>query len=349
MKPKVTVLMTVFNGERYLKDCIDSVLNQTFKDFEFLIIDDCSIDSSRDIIKSYKDKRIFLIENQKNLSQVKSLNIGLEEAAGEYLARIDQDDLMMENRLERQLDFLDKRPEIAVAGTWGEVIDENGKVSGRTRMPVRNEEILGSALFCGYFLMHPSVMFRKDLVAASGKYDESLSLAEDFDLWMRLLLKKYKLANIPEFLTKFRYHRKSSSRRFPEAQSNSVRGSISNFISNINGAHRGSDLDRLCDILINAGLMRREYWLNSANTVHIKEAVDLMEKLLKKTADHFNFKKKEIYSMKRIFCNRMLNFAYSSYGSAKKKSLPLYLFCIRNYPFLYTRPKLYMYPLKIAL
>ena len=168
MLPKITVLMTVYNGERYLKECMDSVLGQTFRDFEFLIIDDYSTDSSRDLIKSYKDSRIRLIENEKNLNQVRSLNIGLEQARGQYVARMDQDDIMLRDRLERQVNFLDKNTDISVVGTWGEVIDEKGKVFTKACLPLRNEEIVGRVLFCGYFLMHPSVVFRKDVIMDAG-------------------------------------------------------------------------------------------------------------------------------------------------------------------------------------
>lgn len=349
MMPRITVLMTVYNGEAYLKECLSSVLDQTYKGFEFLIINDCSTDSSLDIIKSYKDKRMHVIENHKNIGQVKSLNIGLEHSRGEYIARIDQDDLMMENRLERQLDFLNKRPEVAVVGTWGEVIDEKGFTLGKSRLPVRNEEIVGSVLFCGYFLMHPSAMFRKDLVVSVGKYNESLSYSEDFDLWTRLLLKGYRLANIPEFLVKFRHHKKSSSKQFAEERLSNARKAVLNFIKHIDGAFSDPDLNDLSDMLVSAGLMKKAYWLNEANIAHIKKTVVLLGILLKKIPRYFNFTKKESYLMKRTFCNRMLNFTYEASGGAKKNSLPLYLFCLRNYPFLYTRPKLYLYPIKIIL
>ncbi len=347
--PKVTVLMTVYNGERHLRECMDSVLSQSFKDFEFLIIDDRSVDASMDIIRSYNDNRIRIIENQRNLGQVRSLNIGLDLARGEYVARMDQDDVMMKNRLKRQSGFLDKRAEVAVVGTWCKTIDEKGRVFDISRFPTVNEEIVGHVLFGGYFLAHPSATFRKDVVIDAGKYNESLSYAEDYDLWTRLLLKKYKLANIPEFLTKFRYHRESSSRRFPETQLKNARTSISNFVKIISGPYDDSDLDRLCDILINAGTVKGEYWLDEANILCMGERIDLLEALLSKTAAYFNFKKREIYSARRVFCKRMLNFAYQASGRAKKKSMPLYLFCLRNYMYLFVSPKLYLYPIKAAL
>src|SRR3989338_9643168 len=162
MLPRVTVLMTIYNGEKYLRECMDSVLNQTFKDFEFLIIDDCSTDSSRDIIKSYRDGRICLIENGRNIGQVRSLNIGLDHAGGEYIARMDQDDVAMRNKLERQLVFMEKSPDISVTGTWGEAVDESGIIREKNRLPIKNEEIIGNIFFVGYFIIHPSVIFKRE-------------------------------------------------------------------------------------------------------------------------------------------------------------------------------------------
>ena len=347
--PKVTILMTVYNGEGYLRECVDSVLGQTFKDFEFLIIDDRSSDNSRDIINSYKDKRIHLIKNDVNLGQVKSLNIGLDNARGEYIARMDQDDMMMENRLERQVGFLDRKKDISVVGTWGEVIDEEGKVFTRTRLPLRNEEMIGTVLFCGYFLMHPSVMFRKDDVMQAGKYNESIVFSEDYDLWMMLLLNRRKLANIPEYLIRFRYHNKSSSRQFPGKQVDNVRVSTSNFIKTVTGNRDNPDIEALCNILINAGLMNGKFWSQDLSKPDLKKAAESMEIVLKKTIDYFGLNKKESYSMKKIFCNRILNFTYEACGREKKKTLPLYRFCLRNYSYLFSRPKLYLYPLKAVL
>jgi len=347
MIPKVSVLMTVFNGEQYLGECIDSVLNQTFKDFEFLIIDDCSTDSSRKIIRSYKDKRIRYTENHKNISQVRSLNIGLEQARGKYIARLDQDDLMIGNRLERQSVFLDNRPDIAVAGTWGEVIDNSGRVFTKCHLPVRYEEIVANALSLGYFLMHPSVIFRKDAVLDEGKYNETLPFAEDYDLWTRLLLKRYKFVNIPEFLIKFRFHKESSSRQFSAEQLKNARVSLSNFIKTIDGIYNDIDLDRLCSFLINCSLMKSEYWTKEKDGSCLDRVADLLDTLLKKTTSYFNFTKSEAHSMKKSFCNRMLNFAYQD--PKNSKSLPLYLFCLRNYSILYSKPKLYLHPIKSIL
>lgn len=349
MKPKVTVLMTTYNGERYLKECIDSVLGQTFKDFEFLIIDDCSTDRSKDIIRSYRDDRICFRENEKNLSQVKSLNIGLSHARGAYVARMDQDDVMMKDRLKKQVHFLDNRPDVSVVGTWGEAIDEEGRVFTKSRLVTRFEEIIGSILFSGFILIHSSVTFRKDVVIDVGRFNESLSFSEDFELWTRLSLKGHRIANIPEYLIRYRCHRESSSRQFPEVQLNNVRISISNFINVITDGEYSSELDNLTNFLINIGSMNKTFWSDGINTNELKKITCLLELILKKAVNYFNFGRRESHLMKRMFCNRMLNFAYQSSKRTKKKSLPIYLFCLRNYRFLFTRPKLYLYPIRSIL
>ena len=347
MLPRVTVLMTVYNGEKYLKECMDSVLNQTFKDFEFLILDDCSTDSSVDIIKSYNDTRIRLIENRENLGQVKSLNIGLDYARGEYVARMDQDDLMLKARLEKQLDFMQRSPDVCVVGTWGKAIDEKGRRFAKYCFPVRYEEIIGSILCGRHFFMHIAALFRKDTVIDAGKYNESFSLAEDYELWTRLLLKKYKLVNIPEYLVKFRYHSENSSRKFPEIQLKSFCTATSNFLKIISGTYCDPSLDRLCNFLVNARLMKKEYWLDEMEPSYLEETIDLLDAVLKRTTSYFNFTKREIFLMKKVFYNTMLNFAYMA--ADKGKSLPLYLLCLRNYPYLFTRPKMYLCPIKALI
>src|SRR3989338_2507106 len=349
MKSKVTVLMTVFNGERYLKECMDSVLNQSFKDFEFLIIDDCSTDSSKDIINSYKDNRVNLIENDKNLGQVRSLNKGLDCASGEYIARMDQDDVAMRNKLERQLVFMDKSPDISVTGTWGEVIDESGIIREKNRLPIKNEEIIGNIFFVGYFIIHPSVIFKREAVINIGKYNEDLSYAEDYDLWARLSLKKHKLVNIPEFLIKLRHHDKRTSRQFHQVQLSNTYTAIFNFIRVIMGEPQDSDLGLLCNFLISAGLMKKEYFADGKNIMHLKKMIDKLQLLLEKIEAYYNLQKSEINSVRKMFYDRMLNFAFLAVSRKERGSFPLYLFCLRNYSYLFLKPKLYLHPLKSVL
>jgi len=336
MKPKITVLLTVYNGEKYLKECMDSVLNQSFKEFEFLVIDDFSCDSSLEIIRGYKDDRVRIIENKENIGQIKSLNIGLDCARGEYIARIDQDDIMLKTRLKSQLDFLEKKQNAAVAGSWAEVIDEAGRVIMRSEFPVRNEEIIANALFAGYFMMHPSVFFRKKAVIDAGKYDETVLFAEDYDLWTRLLLKRHKFANLPEILTRFRRHKDSSSRKFAQKQTDNVYASVRNFIRNITANSRVQDSDELSNALIKIGLIE--------SLLPGERFIAVLNGLLYNSARHFNFSNKEKFFFKKVFFNKLLNFAYAFRRTNKALSRQLYSYCVKNILFILEKPKLYLYP-----
>ena len=347
MTPKVTVLMTVYNGQRYLKECMDSVLSQTFKEFEFLIVDDCSADSSMDMINSCRDSRIRIIKNEKNLGQVVSLNIGLSSADGEYVARMDQDDVISKHRLARQVEFLHKRPDISVAGTWGEAIDEKGDAFASICLPVRNEEIAATALFAGHFLLHSSVIFRKDHIVEAGKYNEDFCFAEDYDLWTRLLLKGRRFVNIPAPLIKFRCHKKSSSKNFFQRQLANARHSVLNFIKNIDAQQNSSVVtDALCDILINMGIINRDFFTSDAGRlVRPEDITNLLECILKKMQHRLSFNASQTYLMKKIFYNRMLNFIFCGRRTKTPLAESLYSYCLANYIYILANPKFYLYPL----
>ncbi len=129
--PKVSVIMSVYNGDKYLREAIESILNQTFTDFEFIIVNDGSTDNSLEIIESYDDERIKTINNKKNIGLTKSLNKALKFAKGKYIARQDADDVSLPNRFEKQVEYLDSHPEVALVGTSVYLIDENGKIIGK--------------------------------------------------------------------------------------------------------------------------------------------------------------------------------------------------------------------------
>jgi len=202
MSPKVTVLMPVYNGDQYLKEAIDSILGQTFKDFEFLIINDGSTDKSIEIIESYNDKRIKLIHNEKNMGLIYTLNKGLELAKGKYIARMDADDISLPPRLQKQVDFMDKNKDVGVCGTWIKTFGDN-IISRKNKVPSDNEEI-GIALLFNCVIMHPTVIMRKSLLDKYNlRYDEKHKDAEDYGLWVRCI-HNFKLANIPEVLLNYR-------------------------------------------------------------------------------------------------------------------------------------------------
>jgi hypothetical protein len=195
--------MAVYNGERYLREAVDSVLSQTFKDFQFLIINDGSTDNTRDLIRSYEDARIVLVDNKDNIGQTRSLNRGLELAAGNFIARQDADDVSEPERLAKQVAFLDGRRDVALLGTWYKEIDVNGTVVGDRKLPCDTTDIRWSLLFFCPFV-HSSVMFRKAVLSEQiGFYDESLAYSQDYELWHRIA-RRFAVANLSEPLVRLR-------------------------------------------------------------------------------------------------------------------------------------------------
>ena len=186
--------MAVYNGEDYIKLAIDSVLSQSFTDYEFIIVDDCSTDSTEKIILSYKDTRIKYLRNKVNVGQTPSLNIGLQSAQGEYIARIDADDIYLPGKLQKQFNFMEKNSNVAVCGTNGLKIDENGKVIGTFKVPQKPKEILFN-IYYGSPLIHVSVLMRRSVIIENGPYDENFPYCADFALWSNLLKKQYQIAN----------------------------------------------------------------------------------------------------------------------------------------------------------
>jgi glycosyltransferase involved in cell wall biosynthesis len=203
-KPKVSVIMAVKDGQKYLRQAIDSVLGQTFGDFEFVIIDDGSIDGSLPIIERYADPRIRLLINRDHRGLSESLNAGLHAARGEYVARMDADDVCLPERLERQVSFLDRHPGIVVLGTGIRLIDEQGQAIQDVPLPADNDLIKWQLGFLNP-IAHPSVMMRAAAVRLAGGYDPRLIHAQDYDLWWRLSAGN-RLANLSDILMLLRQH-----------------------------------------------------------------------------------------------------------------------------------------------
>jgi glycosyltransferase involved in cell wall biosynthesis len=199
---KVTVLMSVYNGEKYLREAVDSILNQTFKDFEFIIINDGSTDKTLKILNSYNDPRIKIISNKKNIGLTRSLNKGLSIAKGEYIARQDANDISMPERLEKQVDFLERNKAVGLIGTYSCIINEKGRILYKRKSPLGNEDI-SKKLIRGNVFAHGSVMFRKFLLEKVGAYREEFKTSQDYDLWLRFI-EITKAFRTSEFLYKWR-------------------------------------------------------------------------------------------------------------------------------------------------
>jgi len=216
--PLVTVLMPVYHGSKFLDEAIESILNQTFTDFEFLIIDDESKDNSLDIIRSYDDERVRLVENKKNLGQASSLNKGIKLACGKYIARMDQDDISIPFRLQKQVEFMENNLQVGVCGTWIKYIGYKDDV---LNLETKNH-LIKLRLLTNQSLAHPTVMIRRSVLDDYNlKYDGRYSPAEDYDLWVRM--SDYcSFANLPEPLVRYRLHENQGSEIGMKQQSDSA-------------------------------------------------------------------------------------------------------------------------------
>lgn len=199
--PKISVIMSVYNSEKFLPEAIESILYQSFKDFEFIIINDASEDNSFNIIKNYakEDRRIKVISNKENIGLTKSLNLGIEKAKGKYIARMDSDDISLPQRLEIQYNYLRKHPNIELLGSGILMIDSNGnkliKVPG-----IKNKTKLYSRLEKKNCINHPVIIFQNN----GHKYREKFVYSQDYDLYLRLLTEDRDITCLSESLLKYR-------------------------------------------------------------------------------------------------------------------------------------------------
>jgi len=201
----VSVIMSVYNGASYLRESIESILKQTFSDFEFVIIDDCSSDDSFQLMSDYAttDQRIVLLKNEVNLGLAASLNRGLAIAQGTYIARIDVDDIAMPNRLQEQVTYMDTHPDVALVSTGVQYIDPAGNFLGAYYPPL-DFTLLQWNLIYGSPLRHPSVLWRKNLVASIVQgYNTQNRYAEDYEFFCQIA-HHLKIATLPSQLLKMR-------------------------------------------------------------------------------------------------------------------------------------------------
>ncbi|MBL7893362.1 MAG: glycosyltransferase [Bacteroidia bacterium] len=201
--PLVSVILPVYNAEKYVGSAIQSILDQSYSNFELLVIEDGSTDRSLEIIRSFTDKRIVVIENNKNIGLVASLNKGIESSRGTYIARMDADDESMPERFKKQVEYLELHPDIGVLGTATLTFGSNRSVV--TRYLPTHDGLL-TLLFFNSCMCHPSVMMRRRVLDSDKiRYDETYRNAEDYDMWTRLAALT-KLANLHEPLLKYRIH-----------------------------------------------------------------------------------------------------------------------------------------------
>lgn len=206
--PKISVIMSTFNDEKFIAESIESILNQTFKDFEFIVINDCSTDNTLNIIKSYqeKDNRIILINNEKNLWLTKNLNEWLKIAKWKYIARMDADDISLPQRLQIQYDYLENYKDIFLVGSGAKIIDENWNFKYKYNHPNSEKKIIKTLLNNSSFY-HPSIFFRNKWYF----YRDKFIYTQDYDFYLCLLTTKERIINITDCLIKYRINSNSIS------------------------------------------------------------------------------------------------------------------------------------------
>jgi len=238
--PRVSVLMPVYNGEKFLREAIESVLRQTFTDFELLIINDGSTDGSLDIIQTYSDPRIRLINNGANIGLIATRNKGIDNARGAFIALLDCDDIAYPERLATQVNFLDRNPDFGMVGAWVKIIDENGGSTGKIVKYIASPEMIPSILVFRNYFCQSAVVIRKS-VLPEGRY-RLYQGAEDYDLWVRVA-KNTRVWNLQTVLASYRVHQSSISFVNSGKIENYVREIICNQLKSINLEPSSKELD----------------------------------------------------------------------------------------------------------
>lgn len=221
-KPKISVIMSVYNGEDYLSEAIQSVLNQTFKDFELIVINDCSTDSTAEILNQFanKDNRVKVHTNQENLRLPSSLNKALSLSTGKYVARMDADDICLPNRLEKQYDFMENNPNIALSSCRFMTL-KNGVVSSGGCGGKNDNDSIKALLLVTNPILHPGIIAKAEVIKQLG-YDKNFTCTEDMELWTRFVIAGYEVEILPEYLMLYRLHDKQITETTLEKQHKEV-------------------------------------------------------------------------------------------------------------------------------
>lgn len=207
-EPKISVVIPTYNKSQYLKEAIESVLNQTYQNMEVIVVDDGSIDNTREAIKSFDDPRVIYFF-QENKGPAIARNTGIKKTNGKYVAFLDSDDLWLKEKLEKQVDFMEKNSEIGLLGTGCYEVTDKGRIIGKKIFPIKNK-ILQKDLIKYNPFIQSSVMIKKEVFDKVGLYDEKFRESEDYELWLRIA-ENCKIANLVEPLVMKRYYREGLS------------------------------------------------------------------------------------------------------------------------------------------
>jgi glycosyltransferase involved in cell wall biosynthesis len=256
---KVTVLMAVYNAGDYLQISVESILKQTFSDFDFLIINDASTDSSGVFLEQLNDPRIKIIHNQCNLGLTRSLNAGLQHIRTKYIARMDADDVAHPQRLEKQIRFLDKHPNYILVGSSYRLIDAESKVIDSVIKPMDHVELMW-LFHTRTALEHSSVTYRHDMQNLPPlQYDVKYRTAQDYDFWLRML-KQGKGAIMPDLLLDYRQHSQNITSTLPSQQLQNIKSISAEFLQT------EYDLSHIENVLVTSTI---EFLNNDNSTVFV--------------------------------------------------------------------------------
>jgi len=215
--PTVSVVMSVYNGQEFLSEAVESILGQTFRDFEFVVIDDGSADRTAEILAAFaaRDGRLRVLRHE-NKGRTASLNVGISLAQGKYIARMDADDVALPHRLDEQVDFMERHPEVGLLGGVVEMINAQGQILHVTQPPLQDSEIKKAMLHYNP-MCHPTVLIRKHIALEAGGYRMAFSESEDYDLWLRIS-ERSRLANLSKPILQYRLHPGQASLRYVKHQ-----------------------------------------------------------------------------------------------------------------------------------
>ena len=299
MKPQVTVLTAVYNGLPHLKEAIDSILSQTYTDFEYLIIDDSSTDDSVKCIHSYNDPRIRFIQNKKNLGQSGTFNKALATIQTPYVVRLDQDDISLPNRIKDQIEYLEKHPDISVVSSWEVIINDKGKKIRNAKDKINNYgDFLGKVLLGLSPIWHPSLAFRKKDLDSFGGFKEKYKIGEDFDVTTNFAINRFKAAIIQDFHLLVRLHSTSSSAQDYEGQA-----AVMRIIHNetINQFSTGKNFECLSTLLrVEKDFCGKKYEKN-----HMLQLAMNLEKLISNVEFKQNLTVDELKSLRKVIYKRV--------------------------------------------
>lgn len=325
LRPRISVLMCVYNGEQFLSESIESILEQTYEDFELIIVNDGSTDSTVEIIESYTDNRIRLINNKSNIGLTKSLNIGLESAKGEFIARQDADDMSDKTRFEEQIAYLIKNKDVVVLGTQAKIIDKQGNIVNQPLgwfRPITENEVKWFCMFDSPFI-HSSVMMRRGIIWHTYKgYNSSYRTSQDYELWSRIVY-DHKCENLKNELVSFRHHPKSISSNYSISSLEGMANIIDNAVIKGTGEIAPRNFSTKWVSMLEPSF--------SENRFDIDDFVDVIEEMYKRFIHHNNIlnSNKDLEKQKNYF---FLKSFFQFFRSEKMKSYKLFVrICRKNY------------------